>query len=127
MHSWKNENKLDQLSSHNSHDTLKRIHPKDATLRNRDIDTVLELTLKDFEIVCPYCNHEFVSDIGSDIKEVECPECHNTIELDWNQEGEDECGGHCGTCGGCEHEEEVEEIEVVTDEIEEDNEEDDDM
>ena len=54
-------------------------------------------------------------------------EFHNTIELDWNQGGEDECGGHCGSCGGCEHAEEVEEIEVVTDEIEEDNEEDDDM
>ncbi len=62
----------------------------------------------DFEIVCPYCNHEFVSEIGSDIKEVECPECHNTIELDWNAEAESECGGHCGSCGGCGHEEETE-------------------
>lgn len=59
----------------------------------------------DFEIVCPYCNHEFVSDIGADIKEVECPECHNIIELDWNQE-EEECTGHCGGCHGCGHDEE---------------------
>ncbi len=43
-----------------------------------------------FEIICPYCNHEFVSDIGTDVHEVQCPECHNTIELDWNQE-ETEC------------------------------------
>ncbi len=75
----------------------------------------------DFEIVCPYCNHEFVSDIGSDVKEVECPECHNTIELDWNQENEEECSGHCGSCGGCGHEEEIE------DDKEEQTQEDDDM
>lgn len=63
----------------------------------------------DFEIVCPYCNHEFVSDIGSDIKEVECPECHNTIELDWNNESDSECGGHCSSCTGCGHEEQEDE------------------
>lgn len=75
----------------------------------------------DFEIVCPYCNHEFVSDIGSEVKEVECPECHNIIELDWNAEAESECGGHCGGCEGCGHEE-------MDDASEEENEdEDDDM
>lgn len=41
----------------------------------------------EFEIVCPYCNHEFVADINSEENaEVECPECHNIIELDWNEE-----------------------------------------
>lgn len=75
----------------------------------------------DFEIVCPYCNHEFISDIGSDVKEVECPECHNTIELDWNQDTESECGGHCGSCGGCGHEEEID------DDNEQEENEDDDM
>lgn len=65
----------------------------------------------DFEIVCPYCNYEFVSDIDSNKKEVECPECHNIIELDWNQEAEHDCAGHCGSCGGCGHEEEDEEVE----------------
>ncbi len=54
----------------------------------------------DFEIVCPYCNHEFVADIDSNKKEVECPECHNIIELDWNND-DHECGGHCGGCHGC--------------------------
>lgn len=54
----------------------------------------------DFEIVCPYCNYEFLTDLNSDKKEIECPECHNTIELDWNQE-EHDCSGHCGECGGC--------------------------
>lgn len=59
----------------------------------------------DFEIICPYCNHEFVSDIDSKNKEVKCPECGNIIELDWNEE-EHDCGGHCGSCGGCGHDEE---------------------
>ncbi len=58
----------------------------------------------DFEIVCPYCNYEFLTDLNSDKKEVECPECHNTIELDWNQE-EHDCSGHCGGCSGCDSEE----------------------
>lgn len=61
----------------------------------------------DFEIVCPYCNYEFVTDIDSNKKEVKCPECHNLIELDWNDEDHD-CGGHCGGCLGCGHEEDEE-------------------
>lgn len=62
----------------------------------------------DFEIVCPYCNHEFTADFTAEVKEeVECPECHNTIELDWNQEEEGGCSGHCGCCElECEQEEE---------------------
>ena len=55
----------------------------------------------EFEITCPYCNHEFVADINSETNtEVECPECHNVIELDWN--GEDECESDCHHCShGC--------------------------
>ena len=41
----------------------------------------------DFEIVCPYCNYEFVSEFeGKNKKEIECPDCHNIIELDWNDD-----------------------------------------
>lgn len=55
--------------------------------------------LYDFEIVCPYCTHDFVADINSDINtEIECPECHNIIELDWNGE-EDHCEHECSCCG----------------------------
>ena len=61
----------------------------------------------DFEIICPYCNYEFISDIDSKKKEVKCPECGNIIELDWNEE-EHDCSGHCGSCGGCGHDEEAE-------------------
>ncbi|MCI8640839.1 MAG: hypothetical protein HFJ59_03080 [Clostridia bacterium] len=69
----------------------------------------------DFEIVCPYCEYEFVIDADESKKEIECPECKNIIELDWSgnfDEGDgNSCLGHCHGCAGCE----------------EDNEEDDDM
>lgn len=38
----------------------------------------------DFEIVCPYCEYEFVIDADENKKEIQCPECKNTIELDWS-------------------------------------------
>lgn len=43
----------------------------------------------DFEIVCPYCNYEFIVDIDENKKEIECPECKNMIELDWSGDGEE--------------------------------------
>ena len=56
----------------------------------------------DFEIVCPYCNYEFVVDMDENQKEVKCPECNNIIELDWSGNPEDdECTGHCSGCSGC--------------------------
>ena len=74
----------------------------------------------DFEIICPYCNHEFLTDIDSSKKEIECPECHNTIELDWNHD-EDACGGECSSCGGCGHDhEEFEEDDDYEEEQDED-------
>ena len=52
----------------------------------------------EFEIVCPYCNHEFTADIDAELEnEIECPECHNMIELDWNDE-EEFCGHECNHC-----------------------------
>lgn len=52
----------------------------------------------DFEIICPYCNNEFVVELDELKDEVECPECNNLIELDWNDD-ENECGEH--GCSGC--------------------------
>ena len=50
----------------------------------------------EFEVVCPYCNYEFSVDMDSVQKdEIECPECHNVIELDWNEE---HCSGSCSHC-----------------------------
>lgn len=60
----------------------------------------------DFEIVCPYCNYEFVIDVDENKTEIECPECQNIIELDWSGDPDDEnqdgCSGHCSGCSGCE-------------------------
>lgn len=60
----------------------------------------------DFEIVCPYCNYEFVIDVDENKTEIECPECQNTIELDWSGNLDEEygCSGHCSHCHGCEDE-----------------------
>jgi len=63
----------------------------------------------DFEIVCPYCNAEFVEDFTDGMKhEVRCPECDNLIELDWNDDEECSCGHNCNeecNCDECEEEE----------------------
>ena len=63
----------------------------------------------DFEIVCPYCSYEFVTDLNmldDEKNEIKCPECNNIIELDWNDDEEDCCSGHCSSCHGCGSEEE---------------------
>lgn len=62
----------------------------------------------DFEIVCPYCSYEFVTDLnmlGEEKNEIKCPECNNIIELDWNDD-EEGCSGHCSGCHGCGEDEE---------------------
>lgn len=61
----------------------------------------------DFEIVCPYCESEFIIDVDENKTEVECPECNNVIELDWTGNVDDEpehdgCNGSCHGCHGCE-------------------------
>ena len=56
----------------------------------------------DFEIVCPYCNYEFIIDLDENKTEIECPECQNTIELDWTGDVEEHEGTGCsGNCSGC--------------------------
>ena len=53
----------------------------------------------EFEIICPYCNYEFTTNIEDGEKdEVKCPNCNNIIELDWNSEEEFSCGGDCSHC-----------------------------
>lgn len=64
----------------------------------------------DFEIVCPYCNYEFIIDMDENKKEIECPECENIIELDWSGDIDNEneiegCNGNCGSCQDCEQDE----------------------
>lgn len=60
----------------------------------------------DFEIVCPYCENEFLIDVDENKTEVECPECNNVIELDWTGNVDEEpehdgCNGSCHGCHGC--------------------------
>ena len=59
----------------------------------------------DFEIVCPYCDYEFIIDVDENKTEITCPKCKNIIELDWSgdTEGEDGkgCSGSCHGCQGC--------------------------
>ena len=77
----------------------------------------------DFEIVCPYCNHEFVADIEDELKEeIRCPECHNIIELDWDEDKEEEgCSGCCSSCHGHDECEEDDEDEKDDDKKDEDD------
>ena len=78
------------------------------------IETVIDAIDKDiydesdteFEIVCPYCNNEFISEINYEGEnEIECPECHNIIEIDINADIDEEnnygCHGGCNKCKGC--------------------------
>lgn len=47
----------------------------------------------EFEIRCPYCDEDFIiSEDSKKLVEIECPRCHNIIELDWND---------CSDCKGC--------------------------
>lgn len=79
----------------------------------------------EFEIVCPYCNHEFTTDIADEEKEeIKCPKCNNIIELDWNGEEEYSCSGDCTHCHG---EKVAEDEEEYNTQKEENNNEDEDM
>ena len=60
----------------------------------------------EFEIACPYCGYEFVTGKDANLKdEIECPNCHNVIELDWD----DYCDGECDECKEHCYEEDAEE------------------
>ncbi len=86
----------------------------------------------DFEIICPYCDNQFVIDVDENRTEVECPVCNNIIELDWSGdlEDDDECGGNCMGCHGCDEEQEEQDEQINDNENKEEEEEqdnDDDM
>ena len=51
----------------------------------------------EFEITCPYCNYEFITDSSfRNETSVRCPKCKKTIQLDWNSE--EVCDGECDSC-----------------------------
>lgn len=52
----------------------------------------------EFEITCPYCNFEFITDDSNkNQNSIKCPKCKKTIELDWNID--ESCYGNCNSCG----------------------------
>lgn len=77
----------------------------------------------DFEIICPYCNTEFVEDFTDGMKhEVRCPECENLIELDWHDDEEcsctHECHGECDECGdSCKEDNDEDEMDENEDDM----------
>ena len=69
------------------------IRQKQADDRLEEMDVIIKTIAKDlyeeyedFEIVCPYCNFEFDSEVDETISDIICPECENIIELDWGAE-----------------------------------------
>ncbi len=93
--------RMSELNNKNDNSELEKKVEKLAETVNLIKGDIYEQEGYDFEIVCPYCGHEFVADVEAELKEnVECPECHKTIELDW---GEDEEEGCSGNCSGCSH------------------------
>ena len=90
---------IDRISSVNS-ERMKELEAKlDKVSNTVDLikKDIYEDEDYDFEIVCPYCNHEFVADVEDELREeIECPECHNLIKLDWDED--EECTGFCSSC-----------------------------
>ena len=39
---------------------------------------------------CPYCDYSFMMEVDEQKEEIECPECGNLIELDWEDLSEDD-------------------------------------
>ena len=65
-----------------------------------DMEEELVSALNDeFEAECPYCGETIPFKIPEDGEDFECPECHNTIELEMMFDT-DGCG--CG-CEDCDH------------------------
>ena len=41
-------------------------------------------------INCPYCDFSFMMELDEQKQDIECPECGNIIELDWEENDEQE-------------------------------------
>lgn len=92
-------NKIQELET-KQQEILGKINSVQSIVDSIESDIYEDDDNYEFEIVCPYCNYEFTADIEDESKEeIQCPECHNTIELDWNPE--EELGGCPGSCSHC--------------------------
>ena len=91
------DNKIQEIEE-KQHELLTRVNSVQSAVDGIESD-IYDDENYEFEIVCPYCNYEFTADIEDESKEeIQCPECHNTIELDWNLEEEMGCSGSCSHC-----------------------------
>lgn len=84
-------------------DMFQKMEKMQHSLENIERDIYSEEAF-DFEIICPYCDNQFVIDIDETKNEVECPECNNIIELDWSgdlENNERDCSMGCSGCCGC--------------------------
>ena len=84
-------------------DRLSKIESSVNNIENELCDDSAET-----EIVCPYCNKEFLAELDDKLEsDVECPECHNIIELGMSFDSNVEatgckgCEGKCGFCNNC--------------------------
>ena len=101
----KYEDKINALAQNQSQleDKIKSIQKVVNTIEKDIYDGDLDADedAYDFQIVCPYCNYEFVVEMDNMKEEVTCPECKNIIELEWDGHEEEECSGSCHHCHGC--------------------------
>ncbi len=92
------DNKIQEVETRQE-EILNRLNSIQSVVDEIESDIYEDDENYEFEIVCPYCNYEFLADIEDEDKdEIVCPECHNTIELDWNPDEEIECSGSCSHC-----------------------------
>lgn len=120
------DNKVQEIEEKQM-EILNRINSVQSAVDGIEKDIYEDDENYEFEIVCPYCNYEFTADIEDESKEeIQCPECHNTIELDWNMEEEGGCSGSCSHCAGCVVEDD-EEYKLDDDEENNNENEDEDM
>lgn len=94
-------------------DKLMEVEKRQAALEEKtveifemlsDMEEELVSALNDeFEAECPYCGETIPFKIPEDGEDFECPNCHNTIELEMMFDG-DGCGCGC-SCDDCDHDE----------------------
>ena len=94
------ENKMQDLLA-NQTELQEKINKVESSVNEIEKDIYMEDVEEfEFQITCPYCNHDFVTELTNSTQEIECPECKNMIELDWNDEDSPCENGNCSGCQG---------------------------
>ena len=76
------------------------------SIKNIEKDIYMEDDMEDedcdVKIKCPYCNASFNAQMNDlTASEIICPECNNSIKLDWGED--DDCGCGDNGCDCCPH------------------------